>query len=111
MADVHDDDDPAQRATRTEIGIDQLSPVLSLLARDGGVSVPGQVDQTPPGLELEEVDQARGTGSLAGLGERLALRERVDRRGFARVRAAGRPRLQRRNPARTARDDRRSSGT
>ncbi|MPL75570.1 hypothetical protein SDC9_21396 [bioreactor metagenome] len=89
VARVDQHEGAAQVHPAREIGLEQILPLLHHRHRRLGKAIARKVDEIGPAGGGEEVDLLRAPGRVRGAGKVLAVRQRVDERGFAHVRAAG----------------------
>ena len=68
-------------------GIERLAPARLLVARDGGIAVPGEIGE-PERAEVEVIYKARSAGGRARLGEVFATCKQVDVGTLARIASA-----------------------
>src|SRR5262245_2888595 len=89
MPDVHQQDQADETPTLHEITGEERLPVAPHRTRNGGESVARKIGDDPTSLQTEEVDVAGPAGCFADECKAVPLRERIDRRGLARVRTSG----------------------
>ena len=88
-ANVDDHDQAAQTLSHAKVLRQQATPVPSLLVRDAGESITGQIHQSLTITEAEEIHQLGAPRDLAGTGELAAIDDHIDRARFTCIRAAG----------------------
>jgi uncharacterized protein YigA (DUF484 family) len=89
MADIHQQQQAAQRRAPGQIAFQQFSPVPANRVGNPGITVTRQIDQVAIRLHQKKVEQLGAAGRFADPGQLPLAGEKVDRAGFAGVGAAG----------------------
>src|SRR5699024_4882633 len=88
VADVHDDDQPAERLTPFQVALNQACPMALEIAAYTREPVSRQVDQMALLVKTEKYELSGAPGGAAGTRQRLAAAEPVDQARLAGVGAA-----------------------
>ena len=68
-----------------EVMLDESVPMSPYMQRCACVSIAGQIDQTPVGIECVKIDGLSPSGGFAGASQCFLLANRVDCARFARI--------------------------
>ena len=88
MARIDDQHETDQRLARRHVAAEEILPVVLELERHRRVSVAGEIGEQRTGSQAEEIDLLRAPRRLARECEPRTVREHVDRRRLAGVRAS-----------------------